>query len=259
MVYFPNAPPRINPIFFSHWVPYTVVQMVGKVNAQVRNNKMGKSSIIHLDRIKELRENLEEDEETEGMQQDQQRDRRVSPTKENEVKQHEEVRVSRGPAGAGAAVLAQDRDMRDQVEAEQGKKLRVEPKKRKQPEMQAGWLPPVDHAGKKGPRTRSMGLQIDYLDDHRTYPAEERRRRIWAEESRREEEEIRDNPDYIHMSSQARPTKQSKRRTGPLSQPHQGRHGRDGSRTAGRRAQKPISSPQRQATCQTYWARTRKG
>jgi hypothetical protein len=47
MVYFPNAPPRINPNFFSHWVPYTVVQMVGKVNAQVRNNKTGKSSIIH--------------------------------------------------------------------------------------------------------------------------------------------------------------------------------------------------------------------
>jgi hypothetical protein len=43
--------------------------MVGKVKAQVRNNETGKSSIIHLDRIKELKENLEEDEETEGMQQ----------------------------------------------------------------------------------------------------------------------------------------------------------------------------------------------
>jgi hypothetical protein len=86
MVYIPNTPPRINPKFFSHWVPYTVVQMVGKVNAQVRNNKTGKSSIIHLDRIKELRENLEEDEETAGMQQDQQRDRRVSHAKENEGK-----------------------------------------------------------------------------------------------------------------------------------------------------------------------------
>jgi hypothetical protein len=53
MVYFPNAPPRINPKFFSYLVPYTVVQMVGKVNAQVRNNETGKSSIIHLDRIKE--------------------------------------------------------------------------------------------------------------------------------------------------------------------------------------------------------------
>jgi hypothetical protein len=111
MVYIPNTPPRINPKFFSHWVPYTVVQMVGKVNAQVRNNKTGKSSIIHLDRIKELRENLEEDEETEGMQQDQQRDRRVSHAKENEGKQHEEVRVSRGPARAAATVLAQDRDI----------------------------------------------------------------------------------------------------------------------------------------------------
>jgi hypothetical protein len=76
-----------------------------------------------LDRIKELRENLEEDEETEGMQKDQQQDKRVSHAKENEGKQHEEVRVSRGPAGAAAAVLAHDRDMRDQVEAEQGKKL----------------------------------------------------------------------------------------------------------------------------------------
>jgi hypothetical protein len=57
MVYFPNAPLRINPKFFSHWVPYTVVQMVGKVNAQVRNNETGKSSIIHLDRIRELRKN----------------------------------------------------------------------------------------------------------------------------------------------------------------------------------------------------------
>jgi hypothetical protein len=65
----------------------------------------------------------------------------------------------------------------------------------------------VDHAGKKGPRTRSMGLQIDYLDDHRTDPAEERRRRIWAEESRREEEALRDDPDYIHMSRQAGTTK----------------------------------------------------
>jgi hypothetical protein len=204
MVYFPNAPPRINPTFFSHWVPYTVVQIVGKVNIQVRNNETGKSSIIHLDRIKELRENLEENEETEGMQQDQQRDRRVSHAKENEGKQHEEVRVGRGPAGAAAAVLAQDRDIRDQVEAEQGKKLPVKPKKRKQPEMQAGWLPRVDHAGKKGPRTRSMGLQIDYLDDHRTDPAEERRRQIWAEESRREEE-LRDDPDYMHMSRQAGP------------------------------------------------------
>jgi hypothetical protein len=157
--------------------------MVGKVNAQVRNNKTGKSSIIHLDRIKELRENLEEDEETEGMQQDQQQDRRVSHAKENEGKQHEEVWGSRGPAGAAAAVLAQDRDMRDQVEAEQGKKLQVKPKKRKQPEMQAGWLPRVEHARKKGPRKRSMGLQIDYLDDHRTDPAEERWHQIWAEES----------------------------------------------------------------------------
>jgi hypothetical protein len=162
MVYFPNPPPRINPKFFSHWVPYTVVQMVGKVNAQVRNNKTGKLSIIHLDRIKELKEHLEEDEETEGMQQHQRRDRRVSHAKEDEGRQHEEVRVSRGPAGAAAAVLAQDRDMRDQVEAEHGKKLRVKPKKLKQIEMQAGWLPRVEHAGTKGPRMRSMGLKIDY-------------------------------------------------------------------------------------------------
>jgi hypothetical protein len=124
--------------------------MVGKVNAQVRNKETGKSSIIHLDRIKELKENLEEDEETEGMQQHQRRDRRVSHAKGVEGKQHEEVWVSRGPAVAGAAVLAQDRDMRDQVEAEQGKKLRVKPKKRKQIEMQAGWLPRMDHAGTKG-------------------------------------------------------------------------------------------------------------
>jgi hypothetical protein len=31
MVYFPNAPPRINPKIFAHWVPYTVVQMVEKL------------------------------------------------------------------------------------------------------------------------------------------------------------------------------------------------------------------------------------
>jgi hypothetical protein len=114
--------------------------MVGKFNAQVRNNKTGKSSIIHLDWIKELKENLEEDEETEGMQQHQRQDRRVSHAKEDEGKQHEEVRVSRGPAGAAAAVLAQDRDMQDQVEAEQGKKPQMKPKKQKQIEMQAGWL-----------------------------------------------------------------------------------------------------------------------
>jgi hypothetical protein len=161
MVYFPNAPPRINPKNFSHWVPYTVVQMVRKVDAQVRNNETGKSSIIHLDRIKELKENLEEDEETEGMQQHQRQDRRVSHAKEDEGKQHEEVWVSRGPAGAAAAVLAQDRDMRDQVDAEQGKKMRVKPKKQKQVEMHAGWLPRVEHAGRSGPRTRSMGLKID--------------------------------------------------------------------------------------------------
>jgi hypothetical protein len=65
--------------------------------------------------------------------------------------------------------------MRDQVEAEQGKKLRVKPKKQKQPEMQAGWLPRVDHAGKKGPRTRSMGLQIDYLDDHSIGPTRQKK------------------------------------------------------------------------------------
>jgi hypothetical protein len=122
MVYFQNAPPRINLKNFLHWVPYTVVQMVGKVNAQVRNNDTGKSSIIHLDRIRELKKSLEEDEETEGMQQHQRRDRRVSHAKEDAGKQHEEVWVSRGPAGAAAAVLAQDRDMRDQREAEQGKK-----------------------------------------------------------------------------------------------------------------------------------------
>jgi hypothetical protein len=63
--------------------------MVGKVNAQVRNNDTGKSSIIHLDRIRELKENLEEDEETEGMQQHQRRDRRVSHAKADADKQHE--------------------------------------------------------------------------------------------------------------------------------------------------------------------------
>jgi hypothetical protein len=66
MVYFPNAPPRINPKIFSHLVPYTVVQMVRKVNEQVRNKETGKFSIIHLDRIKELGGDLEENEETAG-------------------------------------------------------------------------------------------------------------------------------------------------------------------------------------------------
>jgi hypothetical protein len=89
MVFMPNAPPRINPKLFSHWVPYTVVRMVGKVNAQVRNRETGKSLIIHLDRIRELKENLEEDEEeTEGMQQHQQRDGISSHAEENAEKQH---------------------------------------------------------------------------------------------------------------------------------------------------------------------------
>jgi alkyl hydroperoxide reductase subunit AhpF len=57
------------------------------------------------------------------------RQKTASHTKENEGKQHEEVRVGRGPAGAAAAVLAQDQDIREQVEAEQGKKLRAKPKK----------------------------------------------------------------------------------------------------------------------------------
>jgi anthranilate phosphoribosyltransferase len=84
--------------------------MVGKVNAQVRNNETGKSSIIHLHRIKELRDNVEENEETVGMQQGQQRDMRASHPKENKSK-HVEVRVGRRPAGAAAAVLAQDQDI----------------------------------------------------------------------------------------------------------------------------------------------------
>jgi hypothetical protein len=255
-------------------MPYTVVQMVGKVNTQVRNNKTGKSSIIHLDRIKELKENLEEDEETEGMQQHQRRDRRVSHAKGDEGKQHEEVRVSRGPAGAAAAVLAQDQYMRDQVKAEQGKKLRVKPKKRKQIEMQAGWLPRVDPAGTKGPLMRSMGFKIDYLDDHRTDPAEERRRRIWAEESHREEEELRDSQDYMHMRRQAGPTEaeQEAEQEGDWSfesatsgpawqgwQPDSGQEGSEAIYSPQGQAKKPISSPQRQATVRTCWARTRKG
>jgi hypothetical protein len=101
---------------------------------------------------------------------------------------------------------AQDRDMQDQVKAEQGKKMRAKPKKLKQVEMQAGWLPRMEHAGRSGPRTRSMGLKIDYLEDHRTDPAEERRRQIWAEESQREEEELRDSQDYMHMRRRAGPT-----------------------------------------------------
>jgi hypothetical protein len=64
IVYFPDAQPRIHPKNFSHWVLYTVVQMVVRVNAQVRNNETGKSSIIHMDQILELRDNLEENEET---------------------------------------------------------------------------------------------------------------------------------------------------------------------------------------------------
>jgi glutamyl-tRNA reductase len=119
MVYFPNAPPRINPNFFSHWVPYTVVQMVGKVNAQVRNKEPRKSSIILWDRIKELREDLEENEETAGMQQGQQQAMRARPkvathAKENAGEQHEEARVVRGTAGA--AVLTQKQDMQEEHE-----------------------------------------------------------------------------------------------------------------------------------------------
>jgi hypothetical protein len=144
------------------------------------------------------------------MQQHQQRDGISSHAGE---KQQEQMRVSRGPAGAAAAVLAQDWDIRNQVEAEQGvnqkqkAKPKPKPKKtRKQIQMQAGWLPRVDHAGSTGPRTRSRGLEINYLDDHRTDPAEERRRKIWAEESKREEEEERDWQDYMHTGRRARPT-----------------------------------------------------
>jgi hypothetical protein len=178
---------------------------------RIRNKETGKSSIIHLDRIKELREDLEENEYTAGMQQGQQQNMRgrpkvVSYAKENEAKHHGGARVARGPAGAAAAVLAQDRDIGEQVEAEQGKMPRTKPKKRKQPEMQSGWLPRVDPAGKKGVRTRKMGLQVDYLDDHRTDPAEEKRRLLWAEESRKEEEEFRDYPDYMQVSRPAGPT-----------------------------------------------------
>jgi hypothetical protein len=82
----------------------------------------------------------------------------------------------------------------------------VKPKKQKQVEMQAGWLPRVEHAGRSGPRTCSMGLKINYLDDHRTNPAEERLRQIWAEEIQREEEELRDSQDYMHMRRCAGPT-----------------------------------------------------
>jgi hypothetical protein len=44
------------------------------------------------------------------------------------------------------------------------------------------------------------------LDDHRTDPAEERRRKIWAEESKREEEEQRDWQDYMHTGWRTGPT-----------------------------------------------------
>jgi hypothetical protein len=155
MVYFPNAPPRIKPKNFSHWVPYTVVQMVGKVNAQVRNKETGKSSIIHLDRIKEVREDLEENEDTAGMQQGQQQDMRARPkmashAKEDAGKQHEEARVVRGPAGAAAAVLAQDRDIREQVEAEQGKKPRTKRKKQNNMKCRQGGCHAWIMQGKRG-------------------------------------------------------------------------------------------------------------
>jgi hypothetical protein len=142
------------------------------------------------------------------------------------------------------------------VEAEQGKKPRTMPKKRKQTEMQAGWLPRVDHTGKKGPRTRSMGLQIDYLDDHRTDPAEERRRQIWAEESHKEEEEFRDYPDYMHMSRLAGPTEAKQEADWSFESATSGLAWH-GSWTAGKRGRKQISSRQRQASWGTFWARTR--
>jgi hypothetical protein len=162
---------------------------------------------------------LEEDEEeTEGMQQHQQQDGISSHAEENAGKQHEEVRVSRGPAGAAAAVFAQDRDIRHQVEAKQGVKQKVKPKAKpkkmqKQIQMQAGWLPRVEHAGSSGPRTRSRWLEINCLDDHKTDPAEQRRRRIWEEESQREEEELRDSQDYMHTRWRAGRADQSTARS----------------------------------------------
>jgi hypothetical protein len=118
-----------------------------------------------------------------------------------------------------------------------------------------------------------MGLKIDYLDDHRTDPAEERRRQIWAEESQREEEELRDSKDYMHMRRPARPTEAEQEAeqegdwsfesatSGPAWQGWQPDSGQEGSEADlfQSQATKPISSPQRQATCRTCWARTRKG
>jgi hypothetical protein len=236
MVFFTNAPPIINPKFFSHWVPNTVVQMVGKANAQVRNKETGKSSIIHLDRIKELREDLEENEETAGMQQGQQQGMRARPTvashaKENAGEQHEEARVfrgtagaavltqrqdmqeehegarvARGTAGAAAAVLAQDQDIREQVEAEQGKKPRTKPKKRKQPKMQSGWLPRVDHAGEKGVRL----AQWAYKSTTWTIIGLIRPRKgggcSGQKRATKRSSEFRDYPDYMHVSWPAGPT-----------------------------------------------------
>lgn len=80
MVYFPNPPPGINPKFFSHWKRYTVVEMVGKVNALVRSLETGKTSVIHLDRIKALNESIDDTSEEE-----QDHDMYEAPPEEPEV------------------------------------------------------------------------------------------------------------------------------------------------------------------------------
>jgi hypothetical protein len=119
-----------------------------------------------------------------------------------------------------------------------------------------------------------MGLKIDYLDDHRTDPAEERRQQIWAEKSQREEEELRDSQDYMQMRRWAGPTEAQQEAeqegdwsfesatSGPACQGWQTDSGQEGLEEdlfTAEPGNKANSSPQRQATCQTCWARTRKG
>lgn len=54
LVYYPNAPQGCNPKFHKHWVSYTVVKMVGRVNVLVRKTATAKPVLVHADRVRDL-------------------------------------------------------------------------------------------------------------------------------------------------------------------------------------------------------------
>jgi hypothetical protein len=50
IIYYPNPPPGISPKFHMFWKPFTVIEMVGRVNVKVsQHNK--KAIMVHVDRV----------------------------------------------------------------------------------------------------------------------------------------------------------------------------------------------------------------